>query len=142
MKDKVFLDTNIFIHSIDSSPGQNKKRKVARQIVRKHIKNELSVISIQVLQEFYQVATRKIEVPLSTEEALEYLHYIAILETVQPDFYMVVSALHLHQHHFLSFWDALIFQAVGTAGCSQVFSEDLQDGFCLDNLTVRNPFLS
>jgi predicted nucleic acid-binding protein len=32
MKDKVFLDTNIFIYSIDASPGQNKKRKVARQM--------------------------------------------------------------------------------------------------------------
>jgi len=142
MKDKVFLDTNIFIYSIDSSPDQNKKKNVAREIVRKHIRNESGVISIQVLQEFYQVATRKIEVPLLSEEALEYLHYMAILETVEPDFYMVVSAIHLHQHHFLSFWDALIFQATRTAGCSQLFSEDLQDGFCLDNLTVRNPFLS
>jgi len=66
MKDKVFLDTNIFIYSIDASPGQNKKRKVARQIVRKHIRNESGVISIQVLQEFYQVTTRKIEVPITT----------------------------------------------------------------------------
>jgi len=66
MKDKVFLDTNIFIYSINASPGQNKKRKVARQIVRKHIRNESGVISIQVLQEFYQVTTRKIEVPITT----------------------------------------------------------------------------
>lgn len=73
MKDKVFLDTNIFIYSIDASPGQNRKRNISRQIVREQIQNESGVISIQVLQEFYQVATRKIRVPLSTEEALEYL---------------------------------------------------------------------
>jgi len=140
MRDKVFLDTNIFIYSIDASAGQNKKRNVARQIVKEHIRNESGVISIQVLQEFYQVATQKIEVPLSTDEALEYLHYMAVLETVLPDFNMVVAAIRLHQKHSLSFSDALILQAAIIAGCSQILSEDLQDGFRLDTLTVKNPF--
>ena len=140
MKDKVFLDTNIFIYSIDSSPDQKKKSNTARRIVREHIRNASGVISIQVLQEFYQVATRKIKIPLSTEEALEYLHYISLLETVQPDFQMIVAAIHLHQHHTLSFWDALILQAAKTSGCSQLFSEDLKDGFRLDTIIVRNPF--
>lgn len=142
MRDKVFLDTDIFIYSIDASPGEKKKRNIARQILKEHIRNDSGVISIQVLQEFYQVATRKIEVALSTDEALEYLHYMAILETVLPDFNMVVAAIRLHQKHSLSFWDALIFQAALIAGCSQILSEDLQDGFRLDNLTVKNPFVS
>lgn len=100
------------------------------------------MVSIQVLQEFYQVATRKIQVPLSTDEALEYLRYIAILETVLPDFNMIVAAIRLHQKHSLSFWDALILQASIIAGCSQILSEDLQDGFRIDNFTVKNPFVS
>lgn len=142
MRDKVFLDTNIFIYSIDASRGQSKKRDVARQIVEEHIRKDSGAISIQVLQEFYQVATQKIQVPLSTDEALEYLHYMAILETVLPDFNMVVAAIRLHQKHSLSFWDALILQAAIIAGCFQILSEDLQDGFYLDNLTVKNPFVS
>ncbi len=142
MSDKVFLDTNIFIYSIDASPDQAAKRDVARRIVRDHIRNDSAVLSVQVLQEFFNVATRKIEVPLSIEEALEYLHYIAILETVQPDFHLVVSAIHLHQRHAFSFWDALIVQSAKTAGCAQLLSEDLQHGFALDNLMVKNPFLS
>jgi predicted nucleic acid-binding protein len=141
MKDKVFLDTNIFVYSIDASPDQHKKRNIACRIIKEHIKNELGVISVQVLQEFYHVATRKIEVPLSTEEALEYLHYMAILETVQPDFHMLVAAVRLHQHYSFSFWDALILQAAKTAKCSQILSEDLQDGFSFDDLVISNPFL-
>ncbi|MDL1958387.1 MAG: PIN domain-containing protein [Deltaproteobacteria bacterium] len=140
MKDKVFLDTNILIYSIDASPGQNKKRNVARQILKEHIRNESGVISIQVLQEFYHVATHKIQVPLSTEESLEYLNYMSVFETVLPDFDMVVMAILLHRKHMISFWDALILQAAKTAGCSQVLSEDLQDGFCFDSLRVKNPF--
>jgi predicted nucleic acid-binding protein len=142
MQDKVFLDTNIFIYSIDSSPGQNKKRDIGRRIISEHIENESGVISIQVLQEFYHVATHKIAIPLLAEEALEYLHYMSILETVQPDLHMVVAAIRIHQKYTLSFWDALILQAAKTAGCSQLLSEDLQDGFSLDNLVVKNPFLT
>ena len=88
------------------------------------------------------MSTQKIQIPLSTEDALEYLHYMAILETVLPDFTMVVAAIHLHKKHSISFWDALILQAAKTAGCFQLLSEDLQHGFRLDALTVKNPFVS
>jgi predicted nucleic acid-binding protein len=93
------------------------------------------------LQEFYQVSTSKIQVPISTDEALEFMHYMAGLGTVSPDLDMVVAAVRLHRKHAISFWDALILQAARTAGCSQVLSEDLQHGFSLGDLTVRNPFM-
>ena len=140
MSAKVFLDTNIFIYSIDASPDLINKREIARNVIRRHIENETGVISIQVFQEFYQVATKKIQIPLSTEEALEYLHYMSIMETVHPDFQMILSAVHVHQRYSVSFWDALILQAAKISGCSLLLSEDLQDGFRLNDLTVKNPF--
>jgi predicted nucleic acid-binding protein len=85
MSDKAFLDTNIFIYAIDTSPQEKRKREVARELVKEHIINENGVISVQVLQECYQISTQKIIRPLSTEKALEFLHYISILETVRPD---------------------------------------------------------
>ena len=75
MKDKAFLDTNIFVYSVDSSPGQRKKREIARELVRQHLQEASGVISIQVLQEFYQVSTHKIQTPLRTETALESVSY-------------------------------------------------------------------
>jgi len=142
MTDKVFLDTNIFIYSIDTSPAQYEKADIARQIVRQHIRNGTGVISIQVLQEFYQVSTRKIEVSLSTEDALEYLHHIAVLETVHPDFTMLVAGVHLHKRLKISFWDALSVQAAMGAGCALLLTEDLQDGLQVDDLIIKNPFVS
>ena len=142
MSDKVFLDTNIFIYAIESSAEAGPKRDVARRLVREHIQNKSGVISIQVLQEFYQVATRKIESPISTEDALQFIQYISIMDTMIADLDMVVAAIHLHRRYSLSFWDALILQAAKSAGCSQVFSEDLQNGFLIDDLVVRNPFCS
>ena len=141
MKDKHFLDTNVFIYAIDTSADLKKKREIARHLIREHIQNETGVISIQVLQEFYQVSTSKIQVPLSAEEALEYLHYMAVLDTVHPEFDMIVSAIRLHEKHRVSFWDSLILQAALTAGCSRLLSGDLQHGFEIDHLRIENPFV-
>ena len=141
MRDKDFLYINIFVYAIDTSPRLKKKREVARHLIREHIQSETGVISIQVLQEFYQVSTRKIQVPLTTEEAIEYLHYIAVLDTVHPEFDMIIAGIRLHEKHRIAFWDALIIQAALTAGCARLLSEDLQHGFEIDHLTVVNPFL-
>ena len=73
MKGKIFLDTNIFVYSIDSSTELKEKKDVARKLVKTHIQEESGVISIQVIQEFFQVATRKIQAPLSVEDALEFM---------------------------------------------------------------------
>ncbi|MBW1784280.1 MAG: PIN domain-containing protein [Deltaproteobacteria bacterium] len=141
MKDKCFLDTNVFIYAIDTSPDLKEKREISRHLIKEYIKNETGVISIQVLQEFYQVSTHKIQVPLSNEEALEYLHYMSVLDTVHPEFDMIVAGIRLHEKHRISFWDALIIQAALTTGCTRLLSEDLQHGFEVDDLTVENPFL-
>jgi predicted nucleic acid-binding protein len=140
MKDKVFLDTNIFVYAIDSSAELSFKRDIARILIREHIANESGVISIQVVQEFYQAATRRIAIPISTEDALQFIQYMSILDIVSANLDMVVAAVHLHKKHSFSFWDALILEAAKSAGCSQVLSEDLQHGFRIEGIAVKNPF--
>lgn len=140
MSDKFFLDTNVFVYAIDSSPEERSKQDTARRLVQNAVREALGVISIQVLQEFYQVSTRKIRVSLSPDEALEFMRYMAILEIVQPDLAMIEAAVFLEQRYLLSFWDALILQTARAAGCSRVFSEDLQPGLCIDDMTVVSPF--
>jgi len=141
MPGKCFLDTNVFIYAIDSSTDLKKKSATARQLIEEYIRNEEGVISIQVLQEFYQVSTRKIQVPLSSRDALEYLQYISVLDTVHPDFEMIVAGIHIHEKKMISFWDALIVQSALSAGCTRLFTEDLQHGLKIDRLIVENPFL-
>ncbi len=141
MNGKIFLDTNIFIYAIDTSPREKKKKKTAEELVKEHIRNETGVISIQVLQEFYQVSTQKIGQPLPTHQALEFLQYISILKIVCPDYHMIVSAVHLHKRLNVSFWDAMILQAAISAGCSKILSEDLQDRLRINEMVLENPFL-
>jgi predicted nucleic acid-binding protein len=140
MNDKAFLDTNIIIYAIDNSSAYRRKQEIARGLIDSHIRKETGVISIQVLQEFIITATNKIKAPLSSEEALEFIRYLSILEIVQPDFDMVVAAVQLQKRHRLSFYDSMIIQAARAAECSLLFSEDLQAGFRLGSLTIQNPF--
>lgn len=140
MNDRTFLDTNIFIYAIDTSSQEKKKRERARELVKHHIINESGVISIQVLQEFFQVSTRKIKKPLSIEEALEFLQYISILQIVRPDYNMIRAAIHIHKSNRVSFWDAMILQSAKAAGCTLVMTEDLHDGLILDEMIIINPF--
>ena len=135
------MDTNIFIYSIDSTLELGRKREIARELVKEHIENESGVISIQVLQEFYQVATLKIQRPVPAEDAVRFMQFMSSMDVVVADFDMVIAAVHLHRKYNVSFWDALILQAAKSANCSFVFSEDLQNEFQFDGLVVKNPFL-
>ena len=141
MSDRAFLDTNIFVYAIDSSPSQIDKRDRARGLIREHLETESGVISIQVFQEFFAASTSKIPSPLSIEEALEFIHYISAFEIVIPNLDMVIAAIGLRQKHGFSFWDAMIVQSAVVADCTLLFTEDFQHGFKLGPLTIRNPFV-
>ena len=51
----------------------------------------------------------------------------------------ILEALVIEQRYNVSFWDALIIQAAGSAGASIVYSEDLSDGQTYGPLRVINP---
>lgn len=47
----------------------------------------------------------------------------------------------LRERYGFSIYDSMILASALLAGCNLVFTEDLQDGQCIDGrLTVRNPF--
>lgn len=140
MNGNVFLDTNILVYAIDSSPEHSRKSNTSRQIISQCIQRGTGIISIQVLQEFFVVATRKIASPLTADQAMEFLNHISVMEIVSPDYDMVVAAVRTHKQYQTSFWDAMIIQAAVSTGCNALLSEDLQAGMEINGLTISNPF--
>ena len=49
-------------------------------------------------------------------------------------------ALDLAERFHLSFYDALIVASASLAGCTALYSEDMQDGQTIAGVTIRNPF--
>lgn len=126
-----FLDTNILLYAQQSGP----KGEVARRLV-----SEGGIISVQVLNEFASVATRKHgrtwpEVAQAIDD---------ILALVEPP---VPLTLALHQAaralaaaNRVSFYDALIVCAAEQSGCERLYSEDLQHGRRFGRMRIVNPF--
>jgi predicted nucleic acid-binding protein len=46
----------------------------------------------------------------------------------------------LAHSHRCSMWDAIILAAAAEAGCRLLLSEDMQDGFTWNGVTIADPF--
>ena len=133
-----FVDTNVFLYLFDpDSPG---KRTIAEGIVRGASPDRELVVSTQVMQEFYSVATGRFSHRLSPEDAEGALVMMRTLEVVVVDADLVQAAASRSRKDRLNFWDALIVETARKAGCGRLLSEDFQHGRNFEGLRVENPF--
>jgi predicted nucleic acid-binding protein len=131
-----FFDTNVLVYTVDGT--QPAKQSIAQHLLREAIADASLVLSTQVMQEFYDVARRRRL--LTPSRATEILRLWAEHHVVGSSAQMVMHAVELQQKLQLSIWDCLIVQAALEAGCSKLFTEDLQHGMRIGNLEIVNPF--
>ena len=67
------------------------------------------------------------------------LKTFAVFETVQVSPLLVQEAVDCSILNQLAFWDSLILAAAASAGCSAVYSEDLNPGQSILGMKVQNP---
>jgi len=132
-----FVDTNVLVYADDLDAGP--KRETARALLRKVVSTGDAVFSLQVLQEYFAVATRRLG--LSSEAARARVEALSQLEVVTPRVEDLLAAIDLHRLHSLSIWDALVVRAALVSGCLVLYTEDLQHGRRFETLEVLNPFL-
>ncbi len=136
IKDRVFIDSNIFLYAIDR--GQPRKRKLARKLIQSALAGNV-VISTQVIQEFYAIATRKLGVsPLAARRVLEQLDNF---EIVNIDRAIILDAIDCSILSQISFWDALIICGASAAGCKIVYTEDLNNSQIIRGVRIVNPLI-
>lgn len=138
MKGLAFFDTNIFLYTDDTSAPEKKSRAI--QLVSEYQRSGKAVVSLQALQEYFTVATRKLGIPPElAQQKVELMARLHVVRFVEAD---VIAAITLHLLHRISFWDALIVHAAREAGAEILFSEDLQHRSILSGVTVINPFVA
>jgi predicted nucleic acid-binding protein len=133
-----FVDTNVLVYAHDRS--EPRKQPVARALVDGLWGNRTGVLSTQVLQEFYVVATRKFDPPMTRREAREIVSLYAQWPIVEVDVALIVAASELEERHGLSFWDALIVEAARRSGAARLASEDFQAGRRYGGVRADDPF--
>lgn len=137
MTGKYFVDCNIFVYAMDGGAGA--KQQVAESLVMRFHSDIRGVISTQVLQEFYAVATRKLRVDRA--RIRQAMDAMCELEVVQVDVPLIREAIDCSVLNNISFWDALIVSAARKAACSVLWTEDMNHGQVINGVRIENPFL-
>jgi predicted nucleic acid-binding protein len=134
MSSGVFFDTNILLYFFSEAGFRT---EVAEDLLVQG-----GVISVQVLNELVSVAHGKFkmswdEVRTVCDRALIFCPGPVSLTEETHRLALEVSARYGYR-----IYDSLILAAAMQAGCSTVYTEDMQHGQTIDKLTIVNPFLA
>ena len=133
MSGRVFFDTNVLIYGMGTKDPRARR---AEQLLF-----EGGVVSVQVLNEFCDVARRKIR--MSWDDVKQALR---VIQSFCPNPVPITMDTHEHaliiaERHDIRIYDALILASALATNCATLYTEDLQDGQVIDStLTIRNPF--
>ena len=136
MTGREFLDTNVLIYAHDGRDPR--KQTCARQLIRRLLRERRGVLSLQVLQEFFAAATRKLG--MNSEDARRRVVQYSRFDVVTLRVADLVAAIDLHRLHHVSLWDALVVRAALNGACTTLHTEDMQSGYIVEALTFRDPF--
>ena len=132
-----FVDTNVLLYAASTVVGERTKAGIALSLLEA---DDLA-LSVQVLQEFYVQATRagkkdRMSHRQATLLVESFLRYPVQEITVA----LLAAALAAKDRFRIPYWDAAIIEAARLLGCSEVLSEDLNDGQVYEGVRVVNPF--
>jgi predicted nucleic acid-binding protein len=138
MSGKTFVDSNVLIYAYDSEAGT--KHRIANSLLRELWEHRLGVLSLQVLQEFYVNATRKIGKPIPKSKAQVFVeNYLSwCSDTTAQE---ISTAFRIEAESRINFWDALIVASAIKRGASRILSEDLHSGQRIAGVLIENPFV-
>jgi predicted nucleic acid-binding protein len=127
-----FFDTSVLLYLLSA---EAEKADRVEQLLE-----QSGVVSVQVLNEFTAVATRKLG--LSFAEVREVLGTVRTLCHTHP---LTVEhhdkGTQIAERYHFSFYDSVIIASALLADCKTLYSEDLQHRQIIDkHLTVINPF--
>ncbi|MGA9599378.1 MAG: PIN domain-containing protein [Methylocystis sp.] len=127
-----FFDTNVLIYL---ASGDAEKSEISERLVAQG-----GAISVQVLNEFANVARRKLG--FTWKEIHEFLATLRELLTVHPiSLETHETGLALAERYGFSIYDAMIAASAILSGCDRLFSQDMQHGMTLkEGLRIVDPF--
>ena len=133
----VFIDTNILIYARDQ--GSPEKAEKARAWIEALGRRNELVVSLQVINEFVAVSSRRFasvaltEIHARAQALLNWCH-------APFDAPTALQAMAIRERYRVSWWDALIVSSAVGAGCRYILSEDLQAGTQFGPVAVVDPF--
>lgn len=130
----VFIDSNVVLYLLDNSDSRKK-------LISLSIAEGTGFISSQVIFESLNVSLKKLKLSKST--AVDFVKYLMHTFLFQDENISVIEkALLIFSTYGLQAYDSKIVASALEAGCTTLYSEDMQHGLVIENtLTIINPFL-
>ena len=127
-----FIDSNVLLYLADQDAVKSDRARV--------IIGAGGVISVQVLNEFANVARRKLGRSWGhVRENIWQLRELLAIKPITIDDHDL--GRDLAERYRLAFYDAVIAASALNAGCERLWTEDMHDGLVLDGrLRIANPF--
>ncbi len=137
MNADVVLDTNVLVYAASTAASEIEKSDIANTL----LKRRNIGLSGQILQEFFVTVTRKGRVPITDEEALEWIEALEELPCVPVDPPLVRLGIDIARRHRISYWDGAVLAAASRLSAGVLYTEDLNHGQLYGSVRVINPFL-
>jgi predicted nucleic acid-binding protein len=133
----VSFDTNVLVYATATLPSSKSVR--ARELIARAMRAGSSVLLLQSLAEFSNVAIRKAGIKVEAVQAIV-AAWEAVLPVKAAHREDLPAALDAVKAHKLAFWDAMLWATACRIGVHHMLTEDLQDGFQLHGVKFVNPF--
>jgi predicted nucleic acid-binding protein len=126
-----FFDSNVVVYFVSDDAVKSRISDV--------LLSAGGVISVQVLNEFSNVALRKNRLPfVAVRNTLDAVR--AACRVVPLTIETHERGLQYAERYKLGLYDSMIIAAAVLAGCTTLYSEDMHSGLVIDGLTIRNPY--
>jgi len=135
-----FVDANVLVYA--HNPAESMKREVALELLSRLWRDFSGRTSIQVLNEFYTVVTRKVAAPMGRDEAWAEVEEFLRWSPQRLDPVLLHRARLIEGRFKLNWWDCLIVAAAQQQDCQVLYTEDLQHGAVFDGVRICNPFIT
>ena len=136
MATRSFIDTNVLVYAEASDAPL--KQRAALALLKGLYEEGLGVLSTQVLQEYCNVALKKLKLP--AQYVRSQLDLYEQYEVVQVTPAIIHAGLDLHQTRSVSFFDAIVLASAHASGCNVIWTEDMNAGEVVNGVTISNPF--
>jgi len=134
----IFLDSNVVVYAYDNSDPE--KQAKAQHEITSAVSSGMGAVSTQVFGEFFHtvVVRKRILTPAEAQTAIDRLEKGMQVGVITP--LLVRDAIAIHERYQLRYWDSLIIATAIRMQCTEVLSEDMNDGQDYGGVVVRNPF--
>ena len=139
MADKILVDTNVLLYAYDQ--GEPVKQSQAAAVLDRLASMRLGVLTPQVLAEFFVNATRKLERPLTVEQAYDRIqNYLLSWEILDLSGSIILEAVRGVRTYQMAYWDAQIWASARLHQIPLIFTEDFNVGAVIEGVRFVNPF--